>query len=183
MLGGEFPRRERTELPESVLDSLTEQERAAIRERQIHGTGNGRPTPPPLYPTLSPPPMPVEVPPDLPRESGPGPTTQDWVPWQESPAAMAEAHGRMAEADARATESLPPLQEAPQALMEARQRLAAADARVQRARAIPTASETPTRPATSGVAAELARSLREPATARGAVIAGILLGPPKALEP
>ena len=113
--------------------------------------------------------------------TGPGPSTENWVPWVDSKIALDDAHSRLAHADALATESLPPLSDAPQALREATERLAAADEVVQLARAS-RGFEHLSRPAPTGLAAELARSLREPATARGAIIAGILLGPPKALE-
>ncbi len=161
--------------PESAIAPLTEAERAAIRERQLRGTGNWRNPAPPLP---APPPLPAY---ETTRESGPGPTTENWVPWEESTAALNEAHARLAQADVVATESLPPLRAAPEALRAATERLAAADQLIQQARAT-RRSENVARPAPTGLAAELARSLREPATARGAVIAGVLLGRPKCLE-
>lgn len=161
--------------PESAIAPLTPAERAAIRERQLRGASPWRSVLTPLPPCLPEPPA------ETSREAGPGPSTENWVPWVDSKIALDDAHSRLAHADAVATESLPPLSDAPQALREATERLAAADEVVQLARAS-RGFEHLSRPAPTGLAAELARSLREPATARGAIIAGILLGPPKALE-
>lgn len=159
------------------LEPLTTAERTAIRERLMHGTAR---EPFATQPVFTPPPIP---PPEAEysRESGPSPTTENWVPWVESPQAFNEAHARLTQAEQLATESVTAPPDARQALRAATDRLAAADQAVQNARATDR-FESVNRPPQSPLAAELARSLREPATARGAVIAGILLGRPKALE-
>jgi len=158
---------------------LTEAERAERLERQLRGGGAWRGVPPPA---LEPPPLFYETS----RESGPGPSTENWVTLDGAAAAMQEAHANLARAGALATESPPPLRRASASLAEATVRLTAADAAITHPHALRAsgsrAGESTGRSAPAGLAADLARSFREPATARGAVIASILLGRPKAFE-
>lgn len=153
--------------------NLSEAEQLAKLERQLRGTGNWRGSPPPPLP----PPITHEYSHDA--ESSPSP--ENWVTFEDTTAAMQEAHRRFAVADAVVTESPPLLRGAQAVLWEATARLAAADAAVANRMASRGAVST-ARHHNVGVAAEMARSFREPATARGAVIAAILLGRPKALE-
>lgn len=157
---------------------LTEAERAERLERQLRGGGAWRGVPPP---PLGPPPLY-----ETSRESGPGASTENWVTLDGATAAMQEARVNLARADALGTEALPPLRQASASLAQATARLAAADAAITQPHALRAsgsrAGESTGRSAPAGLAADLARSFREPATARGAVIASILLGRPKAFE-
>ncbi len=154
----------------SPLASLSTAERQAKLERQLRGG----PLPGRTHRTdHRPPPLPPLVP--IAADSEPLPSS--WAPLTEAPAALQEAHERLAYADAVATAPLPPLAEAPAALQEGDRRLADADARTHRPHSAP-----PSTLHQPSLAAEMGRSLRDPATARGSIIAAIILGPPKALE-
>lgn len=152
---------------------LTDEERRARLERQLRGGGNWRGAPPP----------PLESSPEseASRELEPAPTLENWVTFDDAAAAMRDAQERLARADALATETPPSFREAPAALEEATTRIWAGGQAVDHPEAPRGAISTAHHP-NAGVAREMARSFREPATARGAVIAAILLGRPKALE-
>ncbi len=162
----EYPEPRRTPLP--LPSPMTEEERAARLERILRGTARVRETPPAVPATAQP------------REFEPTPSGT-WVTLDESADALRHASEQLAKADALATMSLTPLSEASSAMQEATDRLNQGDQAIFHPTVL-RAVETPRRDAPTGYAAELARTLRDPATARGAILVSVLLGRPKALE-
>ena len=162
----EYPELRRS--PPTLPPPMTDAERAARLERILRGTARVKEAPPVVVAT------------NQPREFEPTPSGT-WVTLDESAEAMRHASQQLAKADALATMSLTPMSEASAAMQEATDQLNQGDQAIYHP-AVLRAVETPRRDAPTGYAADLARTLRDPATARGAIIVSVLLGRPKALE-
>lgn len=168
--GGAFPANRTTARIPPAFDDAERQRRL---ERQLRGGGNWRGGPPPIPAT-------TYVDAEQSPEFAPEPSGR-LASLSESATALNEAQRRLTHAAAASAMGLPGLHEAGGALKSASQRLAQAGESVlhpTNAHAVPARAD----PSGPSLPEQLNQTLRDPASARGAVITALLLGKPKALE-